>query len=104
MAKKLTFKRKIERLTKEMHDKYATYLTAHQKFAAYEGKTFKEIGLENLQSMLHDIQVSFAELYPVLEFINQYQNFSAKTLKNYQKFEETLEKQGAKRKEPPAIS
>lgn len=103
MAKKKRIKAKVTELEKDFKDQFAIYQKSQEVLAGFEGKEWKEIGKDNVNKMLNDIQKNFLELYPIIEFIQGYHTPATQMLKVYTDFVNSLKAQGVVlTKEPTA--
>jgi hypothetical protein len=88
------------KLQKMMLDGYDDYVKTFKEFndwaVANEGKTIGEENVPHVNKLIHDVQDAFNKIYPALNFIQIYHQFSGTVLKDYNVFLDTLKKNGAK--------
>lgn len=94
--KKIDIKHRTATLQKNMLDAFEIYQAARKELTPYEGKLVDDVGLEKVNGMLKDIQDKFKEVYPILNFIQVYYQFSTNVINGYADFIEGLKKEGSK--------
>ena len=74
---------------------YAEYASLHEQFDLYRGVQVNDENMEIINNLLHDIQIKYAEMYPMLNYIAYRYQSSFNTLNEYKQFMEALERTGA---------
>ena len=103
MAKKKGLKDKVKDLEKDFKEQFTRYQQAQEKLASYAGKEWTEIGKNNVNKMLKDIQDNFFKLYPIIEFIQGYATPANTILQSYVTFVKELKAQGVVVSKDPKV-
>jgi len=96
VMKKVTIKQQTEDLQKAMIQAHDDYLKARDALVPYEGKVIDDVGLEKVNAILKTIQEKFKNLYPALNFIQMYTQFSTNSINSYADFIDSIKKEGAR--------
>ena len=89
----------IEKLTNELDVEinrvYSEYVDLHEKLNNHRGKPISETNLDEVNTILKDIQEKFASLHPAYHFIATRHQYVSNAVTYYNEFIETLRKSGA---------
>jgi len=90
----------IEKLTNELDVEinrvWAEYVDLHTQLDTHRGKQINDTNLEEVNSLLKEIQEKFALLYPAYHFIATRHQYVSNAVTAYNEFIETIKKSGAK--------
>jgi hypothetical protein len=95
MPKKIDQQEKTLKFQQNMLTFYDKYMKAREILAGYEGKHVDEVGLDKVNAMLADVQETFKDLHPMLNFIQSYYQWSLTTLNFHADLIDVLKKAGA---------
>ena len=99
--KKISAQQRTLKFQQDMLTAYDKYLEARAELSAYEGKAIDDVGLDKVNDMLAKVQDTFKEIYPVLNFIQNYFQFSTTAINYHADLIEVLKREGAQEVEPP---
>lgn len=96
---------KIKNLTQELDAEitkcYEEYVKLHDELIPYRGKSIDEKDIPEINRILHEIQVKFAELYPAYHFIGFRQEHVNNAVNSYNSFIDAIKSAGATQAENP---
>ena len=89
----------VTKLDTEINKTYDLYLKLHAELDLYRGKPIGDTNLNEVNRILKEIQLQFAELYPAYHFITFRNEYAINTTKSYNDFIDTIKRAGAHRNE-----
>ena len=95
MTKKTSLKQQAVDLRVAMLKAYDDYLDARKQMNAFEGKVIDEVGIDKVNAAILQVQVVFADVWSVLNFIQINHQFSTNLLNSHADFIDRLKKAGA---------
>lgn len=91
----MKLKKLTEKFQEELIKSHERYMEAYEEFNKHANKKVEDVGLEEVNRLLGNIQARFQELSPALTFIRNNREFSANCINSYNEFIDDLKKQGA---------
>jgi hypothetical protein len=93
----------IEKLTNELDvaitSTWGEYIELHKELDSHRGKPIDDTNMDDVNSILKEIQEKFALLYPAYHFIATRHQHVSNAVNSYNDFIETLKKSGAKQED-----
>ena len=84
-----------ERLDKKLTEVWATYIDLHTELDKHRGKTLEDTDVQEVNRLLKEIQLTFAQLYHPINFIITRTQFAANAINGYNEFIEQIKKHAA---------
>jgi DNA replication protein DnaD len=90
----MSLKKKFQSFEKEFIVKWGEYIKLHDELNLYRGR---EIGdeAEKVNKILEDIQTTFIEMYPSIQFVLERKDLFIRALADYNRFIDDIKKAGA---------